>query len=484
MHHHFLINVQRRVLLCCLVLIATASSALDTIAPEDLKAGMKGYALSVFKGTQPERFEVELVDVVQGPWSAKRTLLVKAADENALRKINAYGAGFSGSPVFFSGRMAGAVSYGERFQQEHVLGVTLIGDMLAELALSERAGDAQTQLDCGRCRLLPGSMISIPLVRGDIWLGSSGTVTTTIGDKVLAFGHPNQFVGEHVVLPIHRATVNGVMAKLDFSHKIVTPMAEEVGALIWDGEVAVVGRLGQKAPMLPYRIRYGEKVFNMEVVQHVEVLPQVVDAVLQQVVESMAHIDPDGLDLLVRYRIELNDDARLHWEQRYSVARFAGKAQTLLAALLARYDSVQRIEIDLTEIPKGQAAKIVNAYFGPAESQPAQSVPLYVDLLLKSGKIQQRIVSIPIPKEYQGSEFPVKVMVGPALRPEAQEPRTPQQMTAWLSRILRSDDLVVLYPGARGAPFYAQAGIARQVTRLPWRLLGSAEATIKVKHEK
>jgi len=467
------------------LLMSMSTQALETIAPEALKPGMKGYALSVFQGMVPERFEVEVVDVVPGPWTAKRTLLVKAASENAVRKIKAYGAGFSGSPVFFEGRIAGAVAYGEQFQQEHILGVTLIGDMLAELALSERAGDVSARVACGTCELLPGAMITIPVVRGDIWMGSSGTVTATVGDKVLAFGHPNQFVGEHVVLPMHRAEVNGVMAKLDFSHKIVTPTADEIGALIWDGEVAVVGRLGQKAPMLPYRIRYAEKTFNMEVVQHIEILPGVVNAVLGKVVDSMAHIDPEGLDLLVKYHIDWPDGERFDWQQRCSVKQLAGQTKTLLTTLFSGHDAVQRIDIELDEIPKGQVAKIVHVRFGPEAGKQAQSVPLYVDFLLRSGERVQRVFSVPIPSAYGAAIFPLQLMVGDALRPNVStSPRTPQQRAAWLSSILRSDELVLLYPGERGQAFYAEAGLTRQVIRLPWRLSGTANVEIKVMHEK
>ena len=38
--------------------------AVDTLRPEQLSPGMKGYGLSVFKGTRPERFEVEIIGVL------------------------------------------------------------------------------------------------------------------------------------------------------------------------------------------------------------------------------------------------------------------------------------------------------------------------------------------------------------------------------------------------------------------------------------
>src|SRR5258706_194600 len=50
-------------LLCGLGLLD--ARAADTLRPEQLKPGMKGYGLSVFKGTQPERFEVEIIGVLE-----------------------------------------------------------------------------------------------------------------------------------------------------------------------------------------------------------------------------------------------------------------------------------------------------------------------------------------------------------------------------------------------------------------------------------
>ena len=37
----------------------------STISADEIKDGMKGYGLTVFKGTQPERFDVEVVGVLK-----------------------------------------------------------------------------------------------------------------------------------------------------------------------------------------------------------------------------------------------------------------------------------------------------------------------------------------------------------------------------------------------------------------------------------
>ena len=39
------------------------SLALSTISTSEIQPGMKGYGLTVFSGSEPERFEVEVVEV-------------------------------------------------------------------------------------------------------------------------------------------------------------------------------------------------------------------------------------------------------------------------------------------------------------------------------------------------------------------------------------------------------------------------------------
>ena len=42
----------------------TVSAGASTIAVGEIRPGMKGYGLTVFAGTEPERFDVEVIDVV------------------------------------------------------------------------------------------------------------------------------------------------------------------------------------------------------------------------------------------------------------------------------------------------------------------------------------------------------------------------------------------------------------------------------------
>src|SRR6266481_4434597 len=64
----------------------------------EIKAGMKGYGLSVFRGTKIERFDVEVVSIVRNFTPKMHMVLVTLKGQN-LEHTGAI-AGMSGSPVF------------------------------------------------------------------------------------------------------------------------------------------------------------------------------------------------------------------------------------------------------------------------------------------------------------------------------------------------------------------------------------------------
>lgn len=94
----------------------------------DVRPGMKGYGLTVFRGIRPERFEAEVVGVRRGAFSGQDIIICRFSHPE-LRDIGVV-AGMSGSPVFIDGKLVGAVAYGWMLMKEALGGVTPIEDML------------------------------------------------------------------------------------------------------------------------------------------------------------------------------------------------------------------------------------------------------------------------------------------------------------------------------------------------------------------
>ena len=111
--------------------MATAQWSVETIDVDDIKPGMKGYGLSVFRGTKPDRFDVEVIDVLHGFRPNQDLILIKTPHP-LLDRARGVG-GMSGSPIYLNGKLAGAYAYGWPFGSDPVVGVTPIASMLAEL---------------------------------------------------------------------------------------------------------------------------------------------------------------------------------------------------------------------------------------------------------------------------------------------------------------------------------------------------------------
>lgn len=117
-----------------LALVATASrTSADAkyMTVDEVKPGMKGYGLTVLKGTKPERFEVEVIATLEN-FRPRQDLFIVRTDHPRL-EIARTVAGMSGSPIFIDGKMIGAYAYGWFFNVEPIAGVTPIHDMLADL---------------------------------------------------------------------------------------------------------------------------------------------------------------------------------------------------------------------------------------------------------------------------------------------------------------------------------------------------------------
>jgi hypothetical protein len=105
----------------------------NVMAVSDVKPGMKGYGLTVFEGTKPTRFDVEVIGVLKNFRPRQEVILIKT--HHPRLEVAKVVAGMSGSPIYIDGKMIGAYAYGWTFGSEPVAGVTPIRTMLDEMAL-------------------------------------------------------------------------------------------------------------------------------------------------------------------------------------------------------------------------------------------------------------------------------------------------------------------------------------------------------------
>lgn len=122
------------VVLGIFLLTASALCSPAIIRVREIKPGMKGYGLTVFRGTHIERFEVEVLGVLPKANVGHDLIFIKMVGGPLNSRGVNIAAGMSGSPIYLNGRLAGAVSmtfWG--FPKEPQCLVTPIEDMLEAL---------------------------------------------------------------------------------------------------------------------------------------------------------------------------------------------------------------------------------------------------------------------------------------------------------------------------------------------------------------
>ncbi|HVS52110.1 MAG TPA: SpoIVB peptidase S55 domain-containing protein [Opitutaceae bacterium] len=138
--------------LCCLlaVLLCASPGALlaqpadaPIIPLDDLKPGQHGVVWTVFRGSEPEPFSVEVTGVLRNTLGPGKSLILCQLTDPRVQNMGAV-AGMSGSPLYIDGKLAGALSYQiQRFETVRYAGFTPAADLVE---VKERAALQSTNL--------------------------------------------------------------------------------------------------------------------------------------------------------------------------------------------------------------------------------------------------------------------------------------------------------------------------------------------------
>jgi hypothetical protein len=342
-----------RLLALSMLIVATLGAQPDPaplLGLDELQPGMKGEVWTVFKGSAPEPFAVQVTGVLRNALGPGKSMILCELTDPRVQSMGAV-AGMSGSPLYIDGRLAGVLSYQiQRFETVRYAGFTPIRDMLEVSALpanrdslapspipikggasSRSAAEGEikpltpaftagglTPLVSGlvapqfemlglsfnalggsldsssatvapsAASLQPGGVVAVALAVGDITIAGTGTVSRVEGNHVLAFGHPMMSLGA-TELPMASAEVVGILPSQLNSIKVSNTGAI-IGSFSQDRLSGVYGEVGRTPAMVPVEIsfptRASRKSLRFSVVRHEQVLPLIAATGLAQAVNG------------------------------------------------------------------------------------------------------------------------------------------------------------------------------------------------------
>ena len=217
----------------------------------------------------------QMLEVRDLPTDAARTLETAA---NTTPTTNSDGMTFQAmeTPLVMSGFRPEAI----KLWQDKMAGTGL--EMVAAggsgSSLSEANGVDGSISEAAVKSVVPGSAVSAQLIRGDLEIAATCTVTYVDPKRLLACGHPILQAGP-VSMPMTTTEVVATLASPLNAFKIVNT-GQTIGSFTQDRDAAISGVLGEKAHMIPVHVAVhgGEKPrkLNFEVLDLPTLTPQAV----------------------------------------------------------------------------------------------------------------------------------------------------------------------------------------------------------------
>lgn len=514
--------------------LAPAPAQLKLMSVAEIKPGMRGYGLSVFRGSEPERFDIEVIDVLSNFRPDQDLVLIKTP--HPLLEHTGSVAGMSGSPIYIDGRLIGAYAYGWAFGKDPIAGVTPISNMLRELdrplrprtpimaplpervsaqksALAPRHHDGfsvlaqaravrhdenatlkplATPLLVGgmpprvaetlRAQLAPlglsvleaagsgardakpsdahyvdGGAIAVTLLRGDIQATGVGTVTHVDDKRVLAFGHPMLDAGE-LRLPTATARVLHVLASERSSFKIAEAV-QPLGALVHDRQSTIVIDTREGAETIPMTIKLRgvpsgmRNEWNVEAASHRLLTSALVSSALAS---AMGAVSNDMSEMM--FRAEAVVRLKKHGEQRVIDEGFAplGVSQPNALGQLRIFDLidlsfanafetdvVERIDVTLDVRFGREVTELVGAQLAEGELDPGEPARVVLSFRPYEGKIEQRVIEVPLPSTLAGEQLELEFLPGNMARVEPPVAQSLADLIKIVKSSLPSTSLVV-----------------------------------------
>ncbi len=484
-----------------LLFLVDVSRAEEFFDLRKLKKGQKGYAQTVFEGTEPEKFDIEVLGLWKDVYPAIDIILIKCSGDKITQSRIAHG--MSGSPVYIDNKKVGALALTFNGKDIPIAGVTPIRAMLKKshelestnaynsiyydgTHLTPKSGlvttvssnfsknareylhkkwkshalgelvDVPGGYEVGipeslNYTIKAGSMIGVSLIRGQFSMTAFGTVTDVESDSFVGFGHPFLGLGD-VEFPVFNAYTYIVLPTTFSSNKLVG-LGKEIGVITGDYIAGVSGNLKKRAKLIPVKVsvtqeskRLHQKA-SFNVVTHRDLSLNLIYAVTQSLINATLPYSPHNL-VHAKLSFSINGIQKpFEYDLKYY------KSKTPLSQDLIYFPevllenpykelSLTRFDLDVSIENEKRVSTIHKIWLGSPLSREEDRYTLFIELIEYDKNY--RIISLPltIPTREITGKVEVTASSGSQV-PPFEYPETYTEFIQYMRKIYAPQDLVV-----------------------------------------
>jgi hypothetical protein len=269
--------------------------------------------------------------------------------------------------------------------------------------------------------LEPGSAVSAVLVRGDMDIEATCTVTYIDPQRLLACGHPLLQFGS-VDLPMNKAQVLATLASPLNAFKIVNT-TEPAGVFVQDRHTGIMGVFNKEPQMIPVTLTInggaGMKEFHYEVLNNARLSPV---AIMATVFNALHGVNEYGEEISYRLNGSINVKGfpEVQLKNMFSPAENAQPAAMAAALSLGErfgriYDNpynapaVSSVKLDFDLVRERRWARLESARADVTEARPGDEITIETVLVPYRG--ERRVHQIPVKIPPSASKGTLRILV-------------------------------------------------------------------------
>ena len=279
-----------------------------------------------------------------------------------------------------------------------------------------QAGSGGNVKETGETKLVPGGVLSVPLLSGDMDLAGIGTVTECIGNRFWGFGH-SMFAQGPIDLPVGAGVIHTIIANRVASFKLGSSF-RPVGTMYHDQTTAVAGEVGTIPKLVPIRVNVNfegrRTTYNYKLAIHRKLAPLLAMVAVREsviarkvlpelhVVKYTATIDFEKFGKLKFTNTSSDSDLGL------LLSDIAEPINTMLNNDFERI-KVKSVNVDVDVSAKSSLATIVQVKLDRMKYRPGQMVRVNLRCQRMKRTFFTRTVEFSVPKDLPDGSYDLLV---------------------------------------------------------------------------